>query len=83
MGQEQIFVPAAPALRKSVILPRRISAIRLETREERPAAKARLGAVLQMPPGSLLEVCGEGFNPRTVKVRCAGSYFFVFREDLS
>ncbi len=55
----------------SYTLLKRISAIRLENR-----------AVLQMPVGSCLEICGDGFNRETVKVRCNGLLFFVFREDL-
>jgi hypothetical protein len=29
-----------------------------------------------------LQVCGEGFNDKTVQVRLGGSLYFVFREDL-
>ena len=44
--------------------------------------KPQLGAITQLPPRVVLEVCGEGFNDRTVKVRWDNSVFFVFRHDL-
>ena len=40
------------------------------------------GTITQLPRDADLEICGEGFNERTVKVRCADSYYFVFRDDL-
>jgi hypothetical protein len=44
--------------------------------------KGRLGNVVQLHPGSVLELCGDGYNDRTVKVRSAGSFYFVFLQDL-
>ncbi len=72
MNQEDSCLRERTPVRNTYILPKRISAIRLETK-----------AVSQMPAGSHLEVCGEGYNPRTVKVSCGGTLFFVFREDLN
>lgn len=63
-------------------LDRRISAIPLcssESNNNRPT----LGPVTQLPTGSQMQVCGEGFNDRTVKVRCNGAFFFVFVADLN
>lgn len=71
MSQENSFVRERTTVRSTYILPKKISAVRLETK-----------AVSQMPAGSHVEVCGEGYNPRTVKVCCGGTMFFVFREDL-
>ena len=42
----------------------------------------RLGMITQLPSGAELTVCGEGFNERTVRVRWAEGYYFVFLQDL-
>jgi hypothetical protein len=50
-----------------------------------PAADAgepRLGMITQLPQGAELELCGEGFNERTVRVRWAEGFYFVFLQDL-
>jgi hypothetical protein len=44
---------------------------------------AKLGPILYLPAGSQVQICGDGFNPRTVKVRHHHSYYFVFQEDLA
>ncbi len=36
----------------------------------------------QLAPKVMLEVCGDGFNERTLKVRSGSAVYFVFREDL-
>ncbi len=43
---------------------------------------ARLGAVMQLPSSARVEICGRGFNDRTVKIRSNGHYYFVFWQDL-
>jgi hypothetical protein len=40
------------------------------------------GILRQIFPTPDLEVCGEGFNDKTVQVRLGGSVYFVFRQDL-
>lgn len=47
-----------------------------------PDGTMRLGTILQLPEGTQVHVCGDGFNERTVKVLWEGAYFFVFLEDL-
>jgi hypothetical protein len=42
----------------------------------------RLGMITQLPEGAELELCGEGFNERTVRVRWAEGFYFVFLQDL-
>lgn len=42
----------------------------------------RLGAVMQLPSCTRVEICGRGFNERTVKIRSNGHYYFVFWQDL-
>jgi len=38
--------------------------------------------ITQLPEGAELELCGEGFNERTVRVRWAEGFYFVFLQDL-
>jgi hypothetical protein len=42
----------------------------------------RLGMITQLPAGAELQVCGEGFNERTMKVQWAGGLYFVFLQDV-
>ena len=41
-----------------------------------------MGTILQLPEGTQVRVCGDGFNERTVKVAWEGGYYFLFFEDL-
>jgi hypothetical protein len=42
-----------------------------------------MGTILQLPEGTQVRVCGDGFNERTVKVSWeGGGYYFLFFEDL-
>jgi hypothetical protein len=43
----------------------------------------RLGPVCELPIGAELEICGDGFNERTVRTRCGDGYYFVFWRDLA
>ena len=42
----------------------------------------RCGRVCELPEGANLEICGSGFNERTVKARYANCYYHVFARDL-
>jgi hypothetical protein len=42
----------------------------------------KMGLLTQITPNFPIEVCGEGFNEKTVRVRVKGQFYFVFREDL-
>jgi hypothetical protein len=42
----------------------------------------RFGLICRLPAGAELEVCGDGFNHRTLKVRCGEQCYFVFLQDL-
>ena len=44
--------------------------------------RLRLGTLIRLPEGAEVEICGEGFDDRTAKVRCGGSTYYLFREDL-
>jgi len=56
-----------------------IPGIQLVATEDRPE---RLGLFRQLPETAKLEICGDGFDDRTVKVRWLDSFYFVFRQDL-
>jgi hypothetical protein len=60
-------------------LPRNISAIQVLSGAE---GGMRMGTILQLPAGTQVRVCGDGFNERTVKVSWEGGYYFLFFEDL-
>lgn len=44
--------------------------------------KMQLGPVLNIPAGSQIECCGQGFDARTVKICWRGKSYFIFRQDL-
>ena len=83
MNEKNIFIPKEPVIQGSCVLSRKIAAIHLHRSMGPDSEKAKLGSILQLPVGSNLEVCGDGFNTRTVKVRHGSSYYFVFEEDLA
>ena len=62
-----------------VTLLKNIAAIELRPAED---GRPSLSAITQLPRDSELQICGPGFNPRTVKVRSSGHYYFVFLQDL-
>jgi hypothetical protein len=64
---------------ESFTLPKNIAAIQLQHTED---GEERLGVISQLPRDAHLRVCGDGFNSRTVKVRCLGHYYFVFLQDI-
>lgn len=43
---------------------------------------SRLGTLLHLPEGARVEVNGEGFDDRTVRVAWEGNGYYVFLEDL-
>lgn len=44
--------------------------------------KCRMGLLTQITPDQPIEVCGDGFNEKTVMVRVQEKFYFVFREDV-
>jgi hypothetical protein len=79
LRREAIYIPSATVSDGTVILSKRIAGIHLLPQKE---GGAKLGSIAQLDPAPV-EVCGTGFNERTVKVRLNGEYYFVFREDLN
>jgi hypothetical protein len=64
---------------RRIMLPKQVSAIQVLPADNAPA---RLGLITQLPSGAVVDVCGDGFNERTAKVRYCDGYFFVFLQDL-
>ena len=62
-----------------LVLSKTISALKLVCDE---SGRTREYVLTQLPSKSVLELCGDGFNSRTVQVRSGGATYFVFREDL-
>jgi len=65
---------------KSYTLGRNVAAIQILAGEGEN--RSQLGLITQLPEGMEVDIGGPGFNDRTVKVRCAGSFYYVFLEDL-
>jgi hypothetical protein len=42
----------------------------------------RCGLFVNIPEGTELTVCGNGFSERTVTVECQGCFYFVFTQDI-
>ena len=79
VNEEALYIPSQLTIEGSCQLNKSIAAIELLTGDN---GAGRLGAVLQLPFGSQLEVCGAGFNERTLKVRSNNKFYFVFWQDL-
>jgi hypothetical protein len=74
-----LSIPDCLVPEQSHTLSRNIAGIQLVPVEGK---QGRLGIVSQLPPGSRLEFCGDGYDTRTIKVRCEGKFYFVFLQDL-
>ena len=79
VNSNALFFPKDYMPQRARIVPNRICAIELIAGHDN---RGRLGGITQLPQHVQLEICGDGFNERTVKVRCQDSFYFVFREDL-
>lgn len=74
-----LFIPGPNHHGEKFWLSKCISAIQLVAAED---GGAKLGLLSQLGPGVTVEICGKGFDERTVKVRSSQQYYFVFLEDL-
>jgi hypothetical protein len=79
LNSDVLSIPDCLIPERSYALSRTIAGIQLVPGEGK---QGRLGNVSQLRPGSLLELCGDGYDARTVKVRCEGDFYFVFLQDL-
>jgi len=77
-----VSIPDCLVPERSHTLSKPISGIQLLPVEGKQGRLGRLGNVLQLARGSHLELCGGGYDARTVKVRCEGKFYFVFLQDL-
>lgn len=75
---EAIFIPECVTIQATITVQKDISALEIIPAE----GAARLGQLVPLKKGSHLEICGKGFNGRTVKARCDGRFFFIFLRDL-
>lgn len=69
----------SPPISSPITLSKVIAAINIRETED---GHTRLGLIAQLPTGAQLEVCGEGFNERTLKVRWEDRFYFVFVHDV-
>lgn len=74
-----LSIPDCLVPERSQILSRTIAGIQLLPVDGK---QGRLGNVTQLGPGSRLDFCGDGYDARTIKVRCRGNFYFVFLQDL-
>jgi hypothetical protein len=81
INRDQIFIPSPVSVTRTVQLSRLISAVHLEPAAE--SGRARLGEIRSLPVGATLEICGDGYNEKTIKIRCDKEFFFVFQTDLN
>jgi hypothetical protein len=83
-GINLVTLPAVPYYCMSVVvntcvLHHIISVVRIVTD---PDGTTRVGVLTQLPRDTTVEICGSGFDDRTVKVRTGDSLFYAFRADL-
>jgi hypothetical protein len=64
---------------KSFKLWRNITVIRLVTNQK---GDLRYAGISELPKGAEVDLCGMGFNERTVKLRWQGEFFIAFVQDL-
>lgn len=75
---EALFIPENPICKASHPLTKPVIAVELVHGRR----GGRLGRITRLPDGSCLEICGDGYNERTIKVRWRDRYYFVLLNDL-
>jgi hypothetical protein len=60
-------------------LQQKIAVIELLQRSEE---RLRLGNITFLPEGAEVEICGPGFNARTVRVCSGDRYYFAFEDEV-
>ena len=77
MYRKPIF--AADYAKTFCVLPKNTSAIQII-----PDGydRIRMGTLLRLPEGARVEINGEGFDNRTVRIAWEGNCYYAFREDL-
>lgn len=67
---------SGPRLSKSCRLQRNVAALRVSTDPK------SFGFLVELPVGVHVEVCGVGYNDRTVEVRLDDESYIVFAQDI-
>jgi hypothetical protein len=75
---EALYIPEAETYTFTPPLTESVVAVELL----RTSRGTRLGRISRIPEGACLDICGDGYNDRTVKVRWQGQIYFVLRQDL-
>ena len=70
---------AADYAKTFYILPKTTSAIQIIPDG---CGRIRMGTLLRLPEGAQVEINGEGFDERTVRIAWEGNSYYAFREDL-
>jgi len=76
---QPFVIPDKLARHESVILFGPVAAIQITPTEN---GQRRLGVLSRLPAGTMLHICGDGFDERTAKVCVNGQYYFVFRHEI-
>jgi hypothetical protein len=79
IDSDALFIPDKQLCSKTVLLAKRIMAIELTADD---TGGVKLGPLTALGSGAALEICGTGFNDRTIKVRTEGQCYFVFLKDI-
>jgi hypothetical protein len=83
MNTDGLFVAEWITPETTYLLSEDISAFEIISGQTAGQAEGeRFGPICRLPQAACLEVCGDGFNDRTVKVRYAHRSYFVFLQDL-
>jgi hypothetical protein len=72
------FSPVFTTPRRSCSLSNDTPAIQLI----RMGNEMQFGPIVTLGQGNQIELCDDGFDKDTVKVRCQGQFYFVFLKDL-
>ncbi|MDQ2945937.1 MAG: hypothetical protein M3Y27_08345 [Acidobacteriota bacterium] len=75
-----VFLPESFTVENTIRLRRNICGIQIVAARKKPEAK--LGGICSLPAGAMLDICGKGFNERTIKVHWQDSFYFVFKQDV-
>jgi hypothetical protein len=76
---QPFVIPDKLACQEPVILFGPVVAIQITPTEN---GQPSLGVLSRLPAGTMLHICGDGFDERTAKVCVNGHYYFVFRDEI-
>jgi hypothetical protein len=79
MNADALFMPECLPVQRTLRLAKDICALELVPAER---GEARFGGIVELRKGTCLEVCGSGFNDRTIKAHCEGHFYFIFLRDI-